>query len=407
MRKLFCSLLTLAMFFSSCLPVGAVELQKTQQEELFRFGIMTGDENGELRLDDLITRAEAVKMLCTAGNLKKAETTEGFPDVSEQHWAFSDIIAAKANKMICGDENGNFRPEAFVSNEEMVKMLVCLLGYGEMAEEQGGYPAGYTAIASKCGITSDLSLIPGGFASRNDVGIMVYNALSVPLMITSETTENGEKEFLVLDGKNGILRKDLKTELEKQNVQYDTSLEHIGKLAQAFASQYEYHEGDTEKSFAEYPDILYTSGIEKRADGKEYECPALYDDNMAAAQLAEMKTGELRLYANGEDEGITSYALYQSELLVPAEICRCFGCEVSFAEESYVLTIQKDETVLELLPNLIGMRKNKAEGFWLPLKTCARMIEGSLYVPLEAIAAEWNLSIQTDMTAGTLTVTAN
>lgn len=404
MKKLFCSLLTLAMFFSLCLPVGAAELQEAQQEELFRFGIMSGDETGELRLDDLITRAEAVKMLCTAGNLEGAEITEAFPDVSKAHWAFSDIVAAKSKHIICGDENGNFRPDAFVSNEEMVKMLVCLLGYGEMAEEQGGYPAGYTAIASKCGITSDLSLIPGKFANRNDVGIMVYNALSVPLMITSGTAENGEKEFLVLDGENGVLRKNLKTELEKQNAQYDTSMEHISKLAQSFALQYEYREGDTEKSFAEYPDVLYTSGVEKRADGKEYECPAVYDDNMVAAQLAEMQAGELCLFVNGEKTGITSYALYQSELLVPAELFRCFGCVVSFEEESYVLTIQKDETTLELLPNLIGMRKNKAEGFWVPLKTCARMIEGSLYVPLEGVAAEWNLSIQTDMTAGTLTV---
>lgn len=42
--------------------------------------------------------------------------------------------------------------------EEAIKMAMCLLGYGEVCLQSGGYPMGYTAKAAGIGLTSGLSL---------------------------------------------------------------------------------------------------------------------------------------------------------------------------------------------------------------------------------------------------------
>lgn len=59
---------------------------------------------------------------------------------------------------------------------------------------------------------------------------------------------------------------------------FDTSPEALRNKQLNFAMQYDYHKGDFDKSFEEYPGIAYTSGIEYRQDKSEYECPALYAD---------------------------------------------------------------------------------------------------------------------------------
>lgn len=170
-------------------------LNDEQKSELYDFGIMVGDENGDLKLDAAITRAEAVKIICSAGGIEPKlpdDTTALFPDVPEKHWAYKYIYAAKENGIVAGDENGYFNPNKEVTNEEMVKMIVCLLGYGVVAEQRGGYPAGYTLVASQTGITSGMLLEVKTSAIRNDVGIMVCNALDIPIL--EEKYENPKSD---------------------------------------------------------------------------------------------------------------------------------------------------------------------------------------------------------------------
>ena len=157
MKKILCAILVLIQLLSVTAFADSVELSDIQKEDLYNLGIMTGDENGNLRLEDNITRAEAAKMICVAGNIEQsAENEENlFNDVEGGHWAYQYISATKDRGIINGDENGNFHPDNSITNEEIVKMIVCLLGYGEMAEMKGGYPAGYTATASRIGITNN------------------------------------------------------------------------------------------------------------------------------------------------------------------------------------------------------------------------------------------------------------
>lgn len=395
----------LSVILLSSIPVFAdtMQLSDVQKDDLYNLEIMVGDVNGDLRLGDNITRAEAAKMLCTAGNiaivndLKKEYT---FPDVSDNYWAYDYICALRKNGIVAGDEKGNFNPEDNITNEEIVKMIVSLLGYAPMADTKGGYPAGYNETASRLGITKNLSLNVNSAAVRNDAAIMIHNALDIPMMAKTDDGRDDAAIYIILDGKNGnpysILR-------GTRGLKPDTSRDYINELAQSFASQYPYKEGDTEKSFELYPDVLYTSGLEKTSEGVVYECPAIYDDNMAY----ELVNGIERLSGNIEIGDLVyniEYATFNSKILVPLDTFRLLDCEAYCDNNKYVATIKKDDVILEILPNVIGMRKNQADGYWVPLEICARFIDDTLYVPLEAVAKEFGIDTEINLETHTISV---
>ena len=404
MKKILSIILICLQLLTITAFADGIQLTDAQKEDLYNLGIMTGDENGDLRLYDNITRAEAAKMICVAGNINLPSNTgeKIFDDVAADHWAYQYIYAAKENKIINGDGNGNFNPENNVTNEEIVKMIVCLLGYGEMAEQQSGYPAGYTATASRIGITNNLNLKTNTPATRNDVAIMISNALDTAIMVEKSEgeDENDNTAYVILDGKNGIPFSSIRG---TRGMTWDTSLTNIDKLAQAFASQYPYKEGDTEKLFELYPDIIYSSGMEKTAEGIEYECPAIYDDRHAYDLVNTMSVMPAKFVV--EDSGYEiQYAVFNSKVLIPYDVFKLVGCEVLFNKDTYVTTISKNDTTLEIIPNIIGMRKNQAEGYWVPLEICARFVKDTLYLPLDAVAKEIGYVAETNSDGSVITL---
>lgn len=368
-------------------------LDESRIKDLYDLGIMIGDENGNLRLDDTITRAEAAKMICVTGNIKPVYTEEKiFNDLSSSHWAYGYVNALWKEGIVSGDEKGNFNPQCNITYEEIVKMTVILLGYREMAEQLGGYPAGYNGAASGIGITNNLNLIPKTNATRKNVAIMLHNSLDIPIMVQkSEDNDEGNEVYVILNGKNALPFSSLRG---TRGIKWDVSMPTIDKKVQALAYKYPYKEGDEDKAISMYPDITYLTGIEKGPDGTEYECPAVFDDRHAYDLLSSMTVddGTLRFE---ESMCEIQYANYNSKILVPYDAFAMFGCDVSFDKDTYVATIRDNSTVLEIIPNVVCMRKNKADGHWVPLKVCARFIGDTLYVPLDAVTKELGLKAAT------------
>lgn len=195
----------------------AQKITPVQLDDLKKFNIMTGDaETGDLRLGDNITRAEAAKMLCTAAGFDTDAAEDSFPDVPKDHWAYKYIYAAKQNGLVAGDENGNFNPYSNITNEEFVKMAVCLVGYGVFAEVNGGYPMGYVTAAARYGLTKNLQLETETAAKREDVAIIISNALDTPLMVNKGSSED-EVEWIIMDGNGENEKKTLRIRLESNN----------------------------------------------------------------------------------------------------------------------------------------------------------------------------------------------
>ncbi len=154
---------------------------------LSKLGIITGYEDGSFLPDNTITRAEAAKVLvCTLNAADQAEGMQDqnlFTDVPASHWAAGYVNYAANYGVINGRGNGIFDPEAPVTYEEMVKMIVAMLGYTPVANIKGGYPTGYLYVANNMlKITKGATGITGDAAKRWVVARLVFNALEAKIM---------------------------------------------------------------------------------------------------------------------------------------------------------------------------------------------------------------------------------
>ncbi len=163
-------------------------------ETLSNFNIINGYEDGTYRPHNNITRAEFCKLImCATMNDYVDEYDKCFIDVSESFWAEEYIYAAKALGVVNGTTETTFDPEANITNEQAVKMIVCSLGYGDEAVSAGGYPNGYIKIAVDLGIVSADNFIGKELSTRQSIAEMVYNTLDVEYYFIS-LTEDGEFE---------------------------------------------------------------------------------------------------------------------------------------------------------------------------------------------------------------------
>lgn len=176
MKKFVSLFITFVMLFSVMCASASSPSDKLLAY-LAQNGIMVGDQLGNLRLGDPVTRAEASKVLSVAFEIDSAGE-EAFPDVDDSHWAKEYIASMKYSGIINGYPDGTFRPENEVSYAEFIKMTVEAMGMGEEAKADGGFPAGYIKVASSLGITSAISFEQNAPATRLHIGMIVYNALN-------------------------------------------------------------------------------------------------------------------------------------------------------------------------------------------------------------------------------------
>lgn len=146
-------------------------------------GIIQGNDNGNFRPQDEITRAEFAAVLCRAMGVEDEaktvdmKTQNYFTDVPSEHWASGYINAAYDFGAINGVGSELFMPESPVTNEQVIKMLVASWGYALEAESLGGYPDGYMEIAHRYGVLDAISFNYGNASKRWVVSLFVYGVI--------------------------------------------------------------------------------------------------------------------------------------------------------------------------------------------------------------------------------------
>lgn len=155
-------------------------------EVLGALGIMIGDDTGAFRPEDNIRRSEMAKVAVYSVGMEDVANGSNvptiFPDVAPNHWANGAINVAHQQGMVIGDNTGTFRPDDAVLFQEAVTIMVRALGYEPVAQQRGGYPAGYMAVASENQLIKGISSAGNVYAKRGDVAQLVFNALSINLM---------------------------------------------------------------------------------------------------------------------------------------------------------------------------------------------------------------------------------
>lgn len=225
MKKLLALILSVAMIFTMVTGVMAysdVEENIYVSEAvtvLSNLDILNGYEDGTFKPEATITRAEMAKIVCEAlGYYGISSDKTPFDDVDSNHWAADYINAAANLGIICGYGDGRFGPEDTVTYEQAIKMIVYALGYEPMAMSKGGWPAGYVSVAVQIGLTEGVNS-----STRGDIAVLVYNALTTPVM--EQTAYGSEIRYEILDGAGN---KEYKTILTKRDIYIATAV--IGEV---------------------------------------------------------------------------------------------------------------------------------------------------------------------------------
>lgn len=98
----------------------------SQLSELSAMGVIIGDDQGRIRPEDPITRAEFLTILAKFFPTEPAYSA--FIDVPADHWAYDTISCAAVRGWVSGYEDGTFRPDAPITRAEGVSMLNRVLG---------------------------------------------------------------------------------------------------------------------------------------------------------------------------------------------------------------------------------------------------------------------------------------
>lgn len=186
-------------------------------EELSKYGIIKGDPDGNMRLSDTLTRAEAVTLLVRLYGFAP-ETSDAVPaniffDM-DGHWACNAAMIAKGLRIVDKTDGETFNPDESIVAEEFVKMVVTLLGYKEVAEQKAGNNIGYLLQASQLGVTKGVSMATGQAITRENAAQMLCNSLDIPLMVMTSFGVNNE--YTIMNGKNGNEYRSLRTMLEAE-----------------------------------------------------------------------------------------------------------------------------------------------------------------------------------------------
>lgn len=216
MKKILSLVLVLAQMLAMGTSVLAQD-KNTGVSQLSAYKIMRGDPDGNMRLNDTLTRGEAVTLLVRlygfVPETSEAVPANEFPDM-EEHWACNAAMIAKGLRITDKTGGEAFNPDESIASEEFVKMIIYLLGYNEVAEQRGGNPHGYLIQASQLGITKSIPMSTGQPITRSDAVTLICNSLDIPLMVMTTFSLGGENKYIILNGKNGVEYRTLRTMLE-------------------------------------------------------------------------------------------------------------------------------------------------------------------------------------------------
>lgn len=148
-------------------------------------GIITGYEDGSIKPESNVTRAEMASIILRMLNMTATSKYQNaFTDVSSSHWAADQIQTAQEAGIISGMGDGTFVPDGDVTYAQVIVMLVNAMNYKDDAQYYTVAPGahwatGYIQTAALSGLNL-LKNAPGEndvASERGTVIKMVYNAL--------------------------------------------------------------------------------------------------------------------------------------------------------------------------------------------------------------------------------------
>lgn len=172
-----------------------IELTETEEfKKLSAFGVVSPED--EVFYLDNVSRAVFLSyvMKCYFGNTVTAESfleKNPFADVTQYTFGREEILAAYTLGIISKSEN--FRPNDNITMQEASKILVCLIGSGEIAKSYGGYPSGFLRMATERKLFEKCRFTKEGYIPVYDFMKILLNLLETELfqMVGARKTDDG------------------------------------------------------------------------------------------------------------------------------------------------------------------------------------------------------------------------
>lgn len=178
-------------------------------DTLIALGVIDGYEDGTFKPEVSITRAEMAKLMVQLlgyGNLVTGQKSD-FAD-TQGHWADQWIAIAAGRGIVIGTGGGNFTPESKVTYDEVLTMLVRGLGYTDGCNEIKNmtWPTNFKVKASELNITKNVDMTTAE-ADRGGVAQAMRNALDQQMV---KVNSNGDVEKQYKTTNSGDKRNDEK-----------------------------------------------------------------------------------------------------------------------------------------------------------------------------------------------------
>lgn len=134
--------------------------------------IVSGYADNTFKPDNSLNRAEALKIILIANNFVIQEKNTDFPDVPRNSWFEKYVATAVSQNIVSGYADGKFRPDNLVNRAEFLKMSILSAGF-DPTETNSTYPdvsadQWYSRFFAFAQEHSLLKMKKGGFIVPND-----------------------------------------------------------------------------------------------------------------------------------------------------------------------------------------------------------------------------------------------
>lgn len=184
-KRILPTLLSLALCLSlvpAAMAAPAAPVSEAEAAQvLAALGIMTGDPDGNLRLEDTITRSELVTMAVMGSPYKDsvgdAAAVKPYPDVPQEEWYAPYVTLARDLSLVGGYTDGTFRPQANITLAETATIVLNLLGY-QASDFSGLWPSGQMSTFRSLKLDRGVTTGQNDPIIRRDALYIFYNLLT-------------------------------------------------------------------------------------------------------------------------------------------------------------------------------------------------------------------------------------
>ena len=175
MKKIILTIISLILIFE----FSFANIIDESADTLVQMKILNGYEDGTLRLENSITRAEFCALIMNMLGIEvKTPLENKFVDIKEGAWYYNAINKVAELGYINGyKEDNTFRPSNNITYAESCAIMVNILGYND--ELVGGWPDNVINKARELEILSGLEERESSYKmTRGEISVILVNSMS-------------------------------------------------------------------------------------------------------------------------------------------------------------------------------------------------------------------------------------